>query len=1221
MTVMRPDFDLQSVVRPNIWALKPYRCARDDYSEGILLDANENSFGPALPPGSITTSLASHAAAGTATDLQLERYPDPHQLAIKQQLCGFRNIPSPECVFLGVGSDESIDIAIRVFCRPALDKILICPPTYGMYAVCAQVNDVAVVSVPLDVAGGSFQLQVAKIKEALAADPSIKLVFLCSPGNPTGTLLSHRDIKEILDFAPFKGVVMVDEAYIDFCGDAEGHNIMTTASWVTSYPNLIVAQTLSKSFGLAGIRLGISISSPQIARIFNNTKAPYNISTTTSLLARSALSESGLHIMMTHVSQTIAERSRLAKQVQTIANTGAILGGNDANFILLQIVDDQGKPDSKRAFNIYKTLAEVEGVVVRFRGNEVGCEGCLRITVGTPAENDMAAAKLSMSTASLRADLSASQSNLLAGTAQQQQQQQSAPLAREEIAHLQQLVRDLVQGDTNLPGGMDSADSFDQIPYIIKQIFQTGREDAFGEQLSIYCSRKEHEIEKMCNLHYQEFVQSVDQLLKVRAGTATLRDKIRSMNDDLQSSGQKMIEKKAELIENRRILLNVETALETMQSCLFVLDIANRVGVQVSNRKYYSALRMLDELQNTHLSLISQFSFSKQIYDWIPYMQNAIREAVVEEMNNWFVTVRDATDLVGRLAMELTVMRQDRAMEILNSSRNNITKSGRNLNVGTSIEMAINEEYNMDAVDNDDVHLNFTPLFQGIHIHDVLGKRTQFKAEYEENRRLQSDIIIGTVFSLKDGDLSGFERYIQQVAGFFVIEATVISATIDFRSRASVETLWETAVNKMNSHIYECLRDCLNADLYLNIKMCVVAFIQTMEIYGFSVTTLTDLMISLVDRFAELKKLQCSEMLMQIIDEEDDYMPMVVNNIDEYTEVISAFKLPPDMFRATSGKMSRASDMNSFPKILPFSKGFPKICQKIREFIQSYYRFADGFSQQSNEMDDLLKKSLENLLVQNLNAALLRKIASSGLSVVVQVMINSQWFEKACAQFEELLQEQRNSYKGVRVVLQATQTFEETRTVSERRLFEIVNNKIDGFLEVADYDWEATVASNTPSAYLTDLVEYLAMVVSSTLSSLPNATKAYIYFEAFDHLTTSLKNLLLRPQTKRITVAILHTLDVDVQYLQSFVRQLNDTNAGDAFTELQQLINYGKSENYEDILVQATRIKKYSRVDMNDVVTLLEKLKNFDTSYFSKATAAEKQLKKDIENALRMIKK
>ncbi|KAJ3203686.1 histidinol-phosphate transaminase [Entophlyctis luteolus] len=369
-------FNLETAVRPNILKLAPYRCARDDYDSGILLDANENSFGPA-------SSL--HAEER----LQLERYPDPHQAELKRLLCDFRGIPSPDNFFVGVGSDESIDLAIRVFCQPARDKILICPPTYGMYSVCANINDVGIVKVPLDVSGGKFSLVPSKIKKALAADKTIKVVFLCSPGNPTGTLLQQEEIKEILDFAEYEGVVVVDEAYIDFCKKPS-----SVAKWVSSYPNLIVIQTLSKSFGLAGIRVGIAISTPQIARIFNNTKAPYNVSTLASRVAISALQKQGIETMTLNVQRIWKQRDVLIESLRKFSKVGAILGGNDANFVVAQLVNSEGKPDNSLALSVYKRLAEVEGIVVRFRGNELGCEGCLRISVGTDDENKILLEKL-----------------------------------------------------------------------------------------------------------------------------------------------------------------------------------------------------------------------------------------------------------------------------------------------------------------------------------------------------------------------------------------------------------------------------------------------------------------------------------------------------------------------------------------------------------------------------------------------------------------------------------------------------------------------------------------------------------------------------------------------------------------------------------------------------------------------------------------------------------
>ncbi|KAI0371334.1 histidinol-phosphate aminotransferase [Pilatotrama ljubarskyi] len=389
-------FDIERVIRPNILALHPYRCARDDYSEGILLDANENALGHSIP-----SSSALEPELQPTLGLDLHRYPSPTHDPIKQRLAEMRGIPGPEYVFLGVGSDEVIDLLIRVCVAPGKEKILITPPTYGMYSVCAQVNDVGVVKVPLELSGdageggerGRFSLRVDEVKKAVSADPSIKLIFLCSPGNPTGTLIPLSSIRQILEYEDFKGFVIVDEAYIDFADEKA-----SAVSLFKEYANLCVTQTLSKSFGLAAIRLGIAFAHPALVQILMNTKAPYNISTPTAALALSALSPSAVHLMKEKVSTLIKSRGELLRGLAELAplGLGAAIGGNDANFVMVPVLDKNGsgRPDNVRAQKIYKTLAESEGVVVRFRGNEPGCTGCLRITIGSEEENKVVLQKL-----------------------------------------------------------------------------------------------------------------------------------------------------------------------------------------------------------------------------------------------------------------------------------------------------------------------------------------------------------------------------------------------------------------------------------------------------------------------------------------------------------------------------------------------------------------------------------------------------------------------------------------------------------------------------------------------------------------------------------------------------------------------------------------------------------------------------------------------------------
>ncbi|OGE55108.1 hypothetical protein PENARI_c005G06464 [Penicillium arizonense] len=389
-------FNLATCARPNILQLQPYRCARDDYKDdgtNVLLDANENAFGPGLAlnsEGALQASQTGNATGASKPEIDflgLNRYPDPHQIELKQLFCNLRNTHHhtpktllPEHMFCGVGSDEAIDALLRCFCVPGKDKILTCPPTYGMYSVSAQVNDVEIVKVPLDASNG-FHLQPEKINAALTADPSIKLAYICSPGNPTANLIRKEDIRQVLEHPTWNGVVVVDEAYIDFA--PEGSSL---AEWVTEWPNLVVMQTLSKAFGLAGIRLGVAYTSPEIARLLNSLKAPYNISSPTSALASAALTGPNMAVMRHYREQIIAQRDRLVRELPTIPGVGQFLGGYDANFLLVQILDGEGRPCNVTALAAYEAMAEKRGVVVRFRGKELGCEGCLRITVGTEAE-------------------------------------------------------------------------------------------------------------------------------------------------------------------------------------------------------------------------------------------------------------------------------------------------------------------------------------------------------------------------------------------------------------------------------------------------------------------------------------------------------------------------------------------------------------------------------------------------------------------------------------------------------------------------------------------------------------------------------------------------------------------------------------------------------------------------------------------------------------------
>jgi len=336
--------NLKKLIRKNIQNLTPYSSARDEFKKsfGIFLDANENSI-------------------GSISDELLNRYPDPHQLELKEKIAKINSINS-ENIFFGNGSDEAIDLLVRTFCEPKTDKIMLFPPTYGMYKVVANINDVGIVEIPLT---KDFQLNTEKIISEF--DDNLKIIFICSPNNPTGNVFKRNDIENILN--KFNGIVVIDEAYIHFCKDKSFLNK------INEFDNLVILQTFSKALGMANIRLGMAFANPQIISILNKIKYPYNVNGVTQNIALKSIENitQSDEFIKTIINEKIKMVEQLSK-LQIVEN----IFHSDANFLLVRFINSQ---------TVFKYLLQNQ-IIVRDRSKEINCENCLRITIGKPKENE-----------------------------------------------------------------------------------------------------------------------------------------------------------------------------------------------------------------------------------------------------------------------------------------------------------------------------------------------------------------------------------------------------------------------------------------------------------------------------------------------------------------------------------------------------------------------------------------------------------------------------------------------------------------------------------------------------------------------------------------------------------------------------------------------------------------------------------------------------------------
>ena len=337
-------FNLNNIIRPNILSLKAYSSARDEYkgSTGTFLDANENPFGA------------------------FNRYPDPYQLKLKKKLSIYKNIDVNN-IFIGNGSDEIIDLSLRIFCEPGTDKILTFSPSYGMYEVSANINNIEIMQMPLN---DDFQINLAETEQYFN-DPNIKIIFICSPNNPTGNTIDEDSVTHILK--NFNGLVFIDEAYIDFS---------PTESWTSKvelYPNLIVSQTFSKAWGLAAARVGVAYANSETLAYYNNVKPPYNVSKLNQQVAINALENKNLYESNKKI--LLEQKEYLVSELSNIDSIKKVYP-SDANFILIE-VDDADK--------IYQKLIDKK-IIVRNRNKQV--QNCIRVSVGTPDENSKFLAEL-----------------------------------------------------------------------------------------------------------------------------------------------------------------------------------------------------------------------------------------------------------------------------------------------------------------------------------------------------------------------------------------------------------------------------------------------------------------------------------------------------------------------------------------------------------------------------------------------------------------------------------------------------------------------------------------------------------------------------------------------------------------------------------------------------------------------------------------------------------
>ncbi|KAK2734018.1 hypothetical protein FQN57_001887 [Myotisia sp. PD_48] len=721
------------------------------------------------------------------------------------------------------------------------------------------------------------------------------------------------------------------------------------------------------------------------------------------------------------------------------------------------------------------------------------------------------------------------------------------------------------------------SDYLDQLIPSIREYSHGNRTSQLLHSLTKFSNDRESKIENICNSTHQEFASSVNQLLHVREGTVDLTQEILDLNQSIQASTKRLAEQKKALVESRSHRQNIDEASKALQDCLEVLRLANQVHDLLAKKNHYAALRALDELQNVHLKGVTQYKIAEVIQRSVPMTQRAIADAVMADLNTWLYRIREMSQYLGELSLYHTDLRKNRF-----KNRAEQLPYLSHFKLNSAIELVSDEQEEFDLLQNDDLQVDFTPLLECLHIHQSLGQMDKFRSEYATTRRRQKDLLLPPSITLIEEEGASLHTVLEEIAGFAIVERTTMKKVPDLRSPVDVEELWDSVCQNAVELIAKALPQVDNAENILKLEGLISLFMQAMTSHGFAVGPFERFLLTLFERYTELLKKRFSDDFQEIV-QTDDYMPMPIQNEEEYDKVLNVSWYTPDKPR----------EDQTFPCVLPFSQMYPLCCIDIRNFLNQFYLFSNDDFNQPSIVDETLKNALDELLADRVCELLVERLSSQYLGQIVQILINLEHFEVACQELELLLAAARspNSGEGP-ITLAATDKFCTNKKVAEKRIFEVVNSKIDDLIETAEYDWNAPKLQMEPSNYMQTLTRFLSNIMNSTLLGLPTEIKELIYFDALSHLANRVLALPLDPEVKTINPNGVAALARDVDYLSNFVDGLGVPILKENLDELQQTVQLMMAENTEEFYDISVRNKKYGRVDPLNGPILLEKLTN-----------------------------
>uniref|UniRef100_A0A8B9KSS2 Exocyst complex component n=1 Tax=Astyanax mexicanus TaxID=7994 RepID=A0A8B9KSS2_ASTMX len=739
------------------------------------------------------------------------------------------------------------------------------------------------------------------------------------------------------------------------------------------------------------------------------------------------------------------------------------------------------------------------------------------------------------------------------------------------------------------------------------------------EKLDARIRNHDREIEKMCNFHHQGFVDAITELLKVRADAEKLMGQVTDTNRRLQDAGREVTAQTEEVIRCRIQQRNMATTVEKLQLCIPGKPRKVKVS-EGSFCRYYAALKTMEQLENIYIPRVSQYRFCQIMAETLPKLREEIKEISMSDLKDFLESIRKHSDKIGETAMRqaqqhrtfISAVQKQASLGCAKPLNHLILKKKKNkLDTMNVFVFPVQVLTAQDLVD-------FSPVYRCLHIYTVLGDRETFENYYRKQRKKQARLVLQPQSNMHE-TVEGYRKYFNQIVGFFVVEDHILHATQGLVTRAFTDELWNMALSKIIAVLRTHSSYCNDPDLVLELKNLIVIFADTLQGYGFSVNRLFDLLFEIRDQYNEtlLKKWA---LVFREIFEEDNYSPIPVETEEEYKSVISRFPFH-----------DAEIEKQPFPKKLPMSQSVPQIYIQVKEFIYASLKFSESLHRSSTEIDDMLRKSTNLLLTRTLSGCLqnLIKKPHIGLTELVQIIINTTHLEQACKYLEDFITNITNvSPETVHTTrLYGLSTFKDARHAAEGEIYTKLNQKIDEFIQLADYEWNIGESDGRASGYLMDLINFLRSTFQ-VFTHLPGKVAQTACMSACKHLATSLMQMLLDTELKQISMGAIQQFNLDVIQCELFassepVPGFQGDTLQLAFIDLRQLLDLFMVWDWSTYLADYGQpTSKYLRVNPSTALALLEKMK--DTSkknnIFSQFRKNDRDKQKLIETVVKQLR-